>query len=274
MLTNFDVIGESYIQLHVYEVTEGYDSFGDRITSKRELMIENCRTNFSYPNKALLSEYNVDMYKCLKDRSFKLKGNKYSRDRIYLNIEITRCISNFDDIFNFDQWEIDEVVDQTVSPLDVEILMIDKYFDMNSFDDPIKDVLTERYTYSLLPGFTSNGNILLKENDVKTVDSFLGIGSNYEDKFYSIASERNSLATQYSSKFVNIELAMSAERVDHERSVFSILDVISQMGGFFGAFSAGWGLLLGFYSEKMMMMYTLFRNWYQVDSRMLGNEKK
>jgi hypothetical protein len=117
--------------------------------------------------------------------------------------------------------------------------MIDKYFDMNSFDDPIKDVLTERYTYSLLPGFTSNGNILLKENDVKTVDSFLGIGSSYEDKFYSIASERNSLATQYSSKFVNIELAMSAERVDHERSVFSILDVISQMGGFFGAFSAG-----------------------------------
>ena len=64
--------------------------------------------------------------------------------------------------------------------------MLNRFFNMEDFEDPIGESITDKFYYTMMPGNTKQAQIYVKENNLELMDSFMQYGSAEKKSFYSL----------------------------------------------------------------------------------------
>jgi hypothetical protein len=129
--------------------------------------------------------------------------------------------------------------------------MMNRFFELDNFDKPVQEFLTQEMTYEMMSGVLKSDYIYLKENKVKMMDNFLQYGAYKEETFYSISSDKVDIG--YDSRvYIRGYIGLDAETIEHERTVYSFLDAIGQIGGVYGLIGSSLAFVFGYYVDKMM----------------------
>jgi hypothetical protein len=129
--------------------------------------------------------------------------------------------------------------------------MLDKFFDLKNFDNPIGSYITEKYVYNVLDGFTRSSDIYIKQNNLELMDSVFQFKGHEKRKFYSIESEKIDLY-KFVTTYLRARILSSPQEVTYNRTVYSFLDMVAQLGGVFNVLRTISFLILGLYAERMM----------------------
>jgi hypothetical protein len=151
-----------------------------------------------------------------------------------------------------------------VSGFQFDIVMLDRYFDLDNFDNPIGEFITEKYTYEVASDFTKKSFIYVKENEIELMDSFLQFGGPKKDKFYSISGQTVDLAL-YSENYIFTYLVLDSSITTYKRTVFSLLDAVAQLGGVFGVLNSALTAIIGYYAGKKLD-YSILKKCYQYEN--------
>jgi hypothetical protein len=163
-------------------------------------------------------------------------------------IEISRCDTELRD-----DCEDAEVIDDHAWAQYLDILMVDSYFDLESFDAPIKTYLTQKYFASIIGTKVKNFEVFLKENNIDRLDDYSFTKGNEQNSFYSVKEMTSDEYESEADLYASVKLSLDAESQNYSRNVYTILDVIGQVGGIFSLLTSFCALIVGIYAEKMAM---------------------
>jgi hypothetical protein len=163
-------------------------------------------------------------------------------------IEISRC-----DVELRDDCEDEETIDEHAWAQYLDILMVDSYFDLESFDAPIKTYLTQKYFASIIGTKVKNFEVFLKENNIDRLDDYSFTKGNVLNSFYSVKEMTSDEYESSADLYASVKLSLDAESQSYTRNVYTILDVIGQVGGIFSLLTSFCALIVGIYAEKMAM---------------------
>lgn len=220
------------------------------------------KANKKFSNSSYLIKFR---YLCVDTKDFAISGNWYSDTSKAIFISFGRCDPN-----ERDDCEDENDIDNDIVGYTMEIVMIDSYFDLHNFTQPIGSFLTEKYYYYCVPGTIKYTDIFIKENKIELTDNFMQFGGPEAKKFYSVSDVKESWAYYGGPEYVYVKLQLDPETQLYKRTVYSLLDLVGQLGGVFGILSSVCTLVIGIYSERMLF-HSIVKKCYQVE---LENEVK
>jgi hypothetical protein len=133
----------------------------------------------------------------------------------------------------------------------MDVVMLDQYFDLKNFHEPIGSYITEKYAYNVLDGFSRKLEIYIKQNELELMDSVLQFQDYDKRIFYSIGDEKIDIYASETT-YLLARIMPDPETVTYNRTVYSFLDMVAQLGGVFNVLRSISFLILGFYAERMM----------------------
>ena len=140
------------------------------------------------------------------------------------------------------------------------------YFDVEDYDSPVKALFTNDYEVAFLPGYTIEKTLKVRVNKVTDYTNLWYDFSPKEYLFYSIDSSNDVIEPENGSgDLVRFKLVLDNEFNIIERKVYTVYDMLGQVGGLMGlAISVG-SLLAGTFSNNVYVM-TLLSYFYKVNS--------
>jgi hypothetical protein len=143
--------------------------------------------------------------------------------------------------------------------------MIDSYFDLDNFRSPVKTYLTQKYFYYMDSARREDVEIFIKENQIRMLDDYTYVEGVKDNKFYTIKEQKQNSYLSQKSVYSSFNIFLDPEIQYYNRNVYTIFDFFSQIGGIFSLVSSLCGLLVGFYSERLMY-YTILSKCYSFDT--------
>jgi hypothetical protein len=250
-----------HVELLIYEREWILQPDGTYKLNRRDLQMEEWGVNFPYFDKQKVYYFRFDKYICITTDDFEVAGSYYSH---YFK-EIVISVRKWNNSTYSGGWETPENIDEFIKYKEVDITMIDHYFDFHSFDNPIKSYMTQRYYYSFLKDYYKYAQVYIRENNLELMDSVFQYQDYDRKKFYSIADEVHDYYEGYDNYWALIFRADDRE-ITHTRTVYSLFDMVAQIGGVYGVLSSIALLIFGSYSERMMY-YWVLRKSYQFNSK-------
>jgi hypothetical protein len=235
-----------YIEITVVEVSWELEQSGEWVDYRRDLEMEQCGDNYPYHDKVVVNDNNLDKYVCITTDDYQIAGNWYSNRSKTIEISATMC-----DNSTYSTCESEENILEFIEENQLDVVMLNRYFDIQNLDNPIQSFLTQRYVYNFVKDFTFLSVISIRENNVELMDSFFQFQDYEKMIFYSILEERTSFY-KYHDTLMMIRIEPDSQTITHTRTVYSFFDMLAQIGGVYGVLSAISFSLLGFYSERMM----------------------
>ena len=141
--------------------------------------------------------------------------------------------------------------------------VINSYFDFEDYDQPIKTYIDDRFFFSLMTSITRNFLAYVKTNEAETLDDFLNYSpQGKESSFISI--DRISQDIQESETIVSVRFVKDPQTDSYDRSVFSLLDALGNIGGLNEVLQVSCGLIVSIFSGRMFF-YSILSSLYQID---------
>lgn len=243
-LLDDEMLRRYQIRAYQYQaITKPGGEFDETYT---ELELVSCKDHFPYFNKTLMDYYMIHNYVCIKPTDYSIAGNWYTEVSKSLELEFYKCtVDDRDDCYD------DETIYDDIFYEYVEILMINSYFDLNSFDDPIKTYLTQEYFYTYEQDTFVETNIFLKENSISLLDDYTLVDGTKGEKFYTVSDERTDKYTQTSDQFSKISIFLDPETETFNREVFTFMDILANIGGIFSLLQSFAAIIVGFYATQL-----------------------
>lgn len=129
--------------------------------------------------------------------------------------------------------------------------MINSYFDLGSFDDPIKTYLTQKFYYTYEEGVFTQTEIFLKENRIDNLDDYTLIEGKHKKKFYAVGHEKSDKYNEDTTQFSRISLILDPETETFSREVFHVMDILGNIGGIFSLLRALAAIVVGVYASRL-----------------------
>lgn len=189
--------------------------------------------NLFYPNVAEISEYNIGTYYCPDSTNLTLQGNFYSPVHSRVELIFKRCSDPYPTCANeteFQAW---------VGGVTMIQIMISTQFDINDYETPIKYYMEDVY-YPLLSNYGIQSTIWYKKNFMNLYDNVFGLfNTKTTDYFYQMNSQTYLVAdpdTGPGTGYYFYQMfKMDAEVDTYTRSVYTIMGVAKDTGGFYNA---------------------------------------
>jgi hypothetical protein len=249
-----------YVELTVQEIEWILSPAGLWTKKAKNLKLEACGDNFAYKNRTIVEEFYFHKYVWVTSDDYQIGGNWYSERSKYIEIRIKKWSNS-----TYSTCESSDNITSFIEGKELDIVMLDKFFDLKNFDNPIGSYITEKYVYNVLDGFTRSSDIYIKQNNLELMDSVFQFKGDEKRKFYSIESEKIDLY-KFVTTYLRARILPSPQEVTYNRTVYSFLDMVAQLGGVFNVLRSISFLILGFYAERMMYYWVLKKN-YQFNSR-------
>lgn len=144
------------------------------------------------------------------------------------------------------------------------MVVINSYFDFDDYSQPIKTYIDDRFLFNIMFDFTKENIVYIRQNEAETQDGFFYYtpdGSNSE--FLSV--DRIDQRLYDAEGLVSMKFVKDTRKDSFERSVFSILDVLGNIGGLNEVIEVGGGIIVAIFSGKLFL-YSLISSLYQVDT--------
>ncbi|CAI2383311.1 unnamed protein product [Moneuplotes crassus] len=265
---NISFLDEEFLKMYrirAYQFSAILQPSGWKETEE-ELELVKCKDHFPYYNQTQLKRFRINNFVCIKTKDYSLVGNLITDVSKTLKIKIGKCstsertdcdTSSYPDNYIFSQY--------------LEVAMINSYFDVKSFNDPIKTYLTQEYYYTYQANSMLETNFYLKENNVKALDDYTLIDGTKKEKFYTVSREKTDRYTYTSDNYAEIEFHLDPETEVYTRNVFTFMDMLANIGGIFSLLNSFAMLIVGLYGEKMLKN-SIIAKCYTLDKSEISQE--
>ena len=235
--------------------------------SMKEVELEQCIHNPRMKKRLNEVMKSAEDYFCIKDYDYEIKGNRYSEHRKYIQLEFRTCHWEYNNGERDTPWEqFSELYYNLTQQYFIEVVMVDSYFDDKNIDEPVAHYLTENYYYPIIWEGRTDIDIFIQENELELHDSYLPLAQPKEEKFYSVRGDKVISREIYPdgrnfSMYINIKL--DQEMRVYQRTVFSLTDASSQIGGMAGFIHPILVILVAYFVD-ILFSYAILSKCYQV----------
>lgn len=216
--------------------------------------------DFPLPTKRLVEDLDLKEAICLNTTDWSIGGSYFTYEYRVLRIKFKKCTGAGC------QSDTDIATKLYAGRLNLSI--VNKYFDLDDYDEPIKNYLDDRFSYRLTQGFTKVVNVYLKKNVVTMQDNLFQYQNAVTKEFYKIDRTQTDLSDAYpDGTLIEVNLLIDGETEYHERKVYSFLDMTGQIGGIFEIVKLILGGIVGFFANRLFT-FSVLKKLYQVDSNL------
>ena len=131
------------------------------------------------------------------------------------------------------------------------------YFDVEDINGPVKYQFTEDSLARLSLGLTKSVRVKFHQTFYTLHDNFFNPDSAKTGSFYAYDKSIIETITQSSEVLGTFEISMSSNSYHYESSVYSISDMMGQIGGIFEIFEVLGKMLIGYYVNKTFYHCTI-----------------
>lgn len=144
--------------------------------------------------------------------------------------------------------------------------VLNYYFDTEDYESPIKYRFEGQYDWPILPSFTLGRSVRIAKNIAYDKTSYWPFASTKKYEHYSVDKIFETTAPMGTNNvFINISLDVSDTYVKIERTVFSLIDMISTIGGLVEIYVIAGMLVSSTFTDKIYFS-KLLSQLYQVRS--------
>lgn len=208
----------------------------------------------------LLYGINATYYLCLTDPNQVLSGSLTSLDYNTLTFVVQRCSTRPD-------CKSDEEIDALLNSDDFYFILGFQtyYIDSNDYDAPIKPILNADTMIKVTPGMRKNNRVYVSRNTFLDNPNVFGYGDTQEYTYYNLATLLTDYEFEKSTERILMatQVVLDDKEVVRERNVYTLFDMIANIGGFFELIFRGSFLIVAVFSNKSYLSY-LFYKLYKV----------
>ena len=107
------------------------------------------------------------------------------------------------------------------------------YMDSNDYNTPLKPYFDVNLDWGLAPGLQKTMHITIQDNKFTDNNNIMGADTENEYEFYSIKSIRDDYSLEDDThQLINIIIQLDNGKINIERSTYTILDVVADVGGY------------------------------------------
>lgn len=275
-LTEFINNHTLFFQAYQIEIT-GPKEIGGQAASDfhvRRLGVESCEKNSRMKSILNNASKKASDYFWISDKDYYIKGNRFSNKRGYLELILRSC--HFEGGSDYYQEQLDQTTCKSYDDLYqnitkdyfIELAIVDSYFENEKFGDKaISNYLTEKYLYTMRLQERVDIDIYVQENEVKLKDSLLPF-KNFEEErlFFNIISDRSFSRKVYDNQTqfsVHMAFRLDQEKTRHQRTVYSISNALSEVGGLYGIIQPTIALVIAYFVD-ILFNYAILSKVCQV----------
>ena len=117
--------------------------------------------------------------------------------------------------------------------ISIKVVVKNQYFDFRNIDHPIQSYIEELYEYSIEKLGIYFGDVFVKQNQYETQDDYFNILGPKKGKFFDTQSHKDSDLDTLSipKNFAYFNFWIDNQEEFYERTVYSFLDFVGQVGG-------------------------------------------
>ena len=162
-------------------------------------------------------------------------------------------------------WQDQATIDNLVNELDINVFIVNTYFDQDDYTNPIKTYIEDGLEYRGLNSYRSDAKYYFQENDIEMLDNYFSLLPSPTQKSFFRLANSNNLLSFSTSEIMHISFLKSNQKQTFVRSVFTFLDLLGVLGGIFGILSMFGGFFVSIFADKMLN-YSILSSLYQVDT--------
>ena len=254
----------TYFTYTVKQVIQEYDATIDgNVRTKTDRAIAACGTDsFENADPNNIERLGIDEYLCPTDDNMTVAGSFFSTRFDYIELKFYKCNPSDTTVTCQSDTDIEDVMKESKLNMAID----NTYFDFSNYDDPIQHYLDETFFWDLLPGFRKKTDIFVRQNEVSLIDDLVQLGQSNETEFYQVINYREQLELEDASdlEFLSVFIRFDAFYDVYERRVYSIGDLLGQLGGVYESLMLSGALLVGVFSERLFIS-SILHKIYQID---------
>jgi hypothetical protein len=148
--------------------------------------------------------------------------------------------------------------------------------DLKDYSNAIKPLVDDGFFWELVPGLRKKTDIFIRKNEAEFEDRFIQLGFPNEKEFFQVVSHTDSFESEPSAgDILTIYFRYDKNADKYERQIFSLAELLGQVGGFFGSLLTIGSIFIFIFSERLFFSSVL-RKIYQIDTwqeqEMLSNK--
>ena len=148
--------------------------------------------------------------------------------------------------------------------MEITLFIINAYYDLNDYESPIHTFVEAGLLFGGINGLAKEVKFYFQNNYVEAQDDYLSIISQpTKHSYISLAAVYDSLLTS-DEEIIKFSFYKSNHETTIERSVFTLLDLLGNLGGIFEVLSVSGSIIVAIFSNKMFY-FSIFSSLYQVD---------
>eukprot|EP00347_Sterkiella_histriomuscorum_P010692 403375291 len=235
--------------------------------------------NYNYPNKEEMKFKEVDTYQCIKDKSQMIIGGTFQSTVFqYLRVFLVPCQNSSAAVYSDGtKLTCKSVEDQRkyFNSVDFRIRYVYTYFDSEDFNQPIKAYLEDKLFLPLQYGVKKGVEIHLKKNHVALNDNILPFQSSKDLTFISTETQIFFQAdiNRKGLSFAHINLRLDRRQDLFTRNVYSISQLLSDIGGIYNTLFLIGFILASQFSEKIFYAKAIKEIFQTYDMKQKSTQK-
>ena len=224
-----------------------------------------CGTEYFNFDQAEVQANGIDSFLCPQEIKYVLQGNSIASSFRFFDLNITKCTNGtIEDV----TWQSEEDIEEALMGAELNIALVNSYFDFEDYNKPIQTYLDDRFKYNLVSDIERFITIYVQENEAETNDNYFQYSSDGKSSdFVSVNRVDKELrdAGDSSSLVMSTRFVKDYNYDSYERQVFSAFELIGSLGGLFEIFTILGGALVGTFGN-MLFNYSIIKSLYHVDT--------
>lgn len=145
--------------------------------------------------------------------------------------------------------------------------VLNNNINFDDYNDPVKSYIDDGFYWDLVPGFRKRADVYVQKNKGRFEDGIFIIDGVDTESFYQVinSQERFSTFDTTSKILLSVFFRRDTTKIEYRRTVYTLIDSLAKIGGFFQLMTAVMKLILPVFIESLFYSRILTK-LYQVDS--------
>ena len=149
------------INLKQYEITDNQETSQDI-----GLSLWGDRFNYEFSRSNIAQEVSTT-FLCPDSYDFQIQGDNFASIFKYVQLQLNKW-ENGTGI----QWESQTNIDNAVNQINIQILVVNSYFDFEDFNNPLKTYIEDKLQFFAINGTKNNVELYFQENESEKQDNY------------------------------------------------------------------------------------------------------
>eukprot|EP00347_Sterkiella_histriomuscorum_P023730 403333580 len=266
-------------QLGRYE-TDIQDANGKLFTNKtiNELPYGKCGdAGFVYPNTDEVRDIGILNYNCLSNKTYQIQGNFYQKKFEYLEVKLWKCQNatmkaNNSTVICKNSSTIDNYFDKET----FNFAFINNFFDLTEFnhEEMIKPFIDDSLFFELESKRIKKANFYIQSQEAELEDDLIQFGQSRVVEFHQVEKVKyyDDNYSEEDGYIAAIYMRFDNKFDTYSRKVYSILELLGDIGGLQGSLMAIGFVFVGFIATRMFYS-DIMHKIYQVRKYVMEEEQ-